>query len=294
MEYQQLDTLIDHLSDVIDAHNDGATNWKAVWDDIRTISASFKTVRYPTREERQGAWDRKQSLIDQIRVLQDSEYARRRQFSATSEKHRSTIESLADAGKPDSGFGDIALAMATGGLSLIGKRIMDDIFGETDEIKEELDRRSLALNEAGWYLRDHKGEMKRADKDAAFQYIASIRESLNDDWSKWKQAKSAAHEERQRQWEYRQRERSDKRERWLNSQHDFIELLESKIERLEPILENKRNNLDKLHDMQSTARGDFSDTVDGWIDECQASISDLESKIDAAQEKIREVRAGLN
>jgi hypothetical protein len=287
VEYQELDDLIESLAGIANLHHDGNTDWRPAWDIIKAIGAGFKGTRYPTRDAHQAAWDKTQALIEQIKKMQDADFAKRREFNEQSGEHRDTIMRMADNAKSDNGLGDVMLFLVTGGLSHIGKQMLDAVFGETDEVKEELDRRSSYLKDAGSYFSEHKGEMKRADKDAAFEHIGRIRDALNLDWEEWKQAKSNA-------YEARQEERTSKRERWESSQREFIEMLESKNERLEEVLGHKREHLDKLQEMKSTARGDFEDRVDGWIDQDESAISDIEAKIASNEAKIREVRSKLD
>jgi hypothetical protein len=286
VEYQELDSLIDSLEQVLDLHDNGSTDWRPVWDIIKTIGAEFKGARYPTRDAQQAAWNRKQGLIEQVKKLQEADFAKRRQFNEQSAEHRDTIMRIADNAKSDNGLGDVALFLVTGGLSHIGKQLLEAVFGETDEVKEELDRRSSYLKDAGSYFSQNKGEMKRSDKDTAYEHMNEIRDALNADWEEWKHAKSTA-------YEARQEARVEKRERWEASQREFIEMLEAKNERLEEVLSHKREHLEKLQDMKSTARGDFEDRVDGWIDQDETAISEIEAKIESNEVKIREVREKL-
>jgi hypothetical protein len=293
VEYQELNSLIDRLAMSIDMPRDRGTDWKPVWNIIRDIGAGFKGVRYPSRDAHQAAWDKKQTLIERVKEAETTEFAHRKNFGRQSEEHKDIIKRMADNAKSDGGFGDVMLFLITGGLSHIGKQVLEGMLGKTDEVKEELDRRSAALKDAGAYLSENKAEMRGNDKKECFDYISDIRERLNQDWEEWKTAKSTAFENRKAAHEERQREFVEKQERWAEKQHDFIDMLETKNARLHEVLGHKHENLDKLRDMKRTARGDHEDRVESWIDECETSIREIEQKIESNDEKIREVRDKL-
>jgi chromosome segregation ATPase len=73
-----------------------------------------------------------------------------------------------------------------------------------------------------------------------------------------------------------------------------ISKLEDRLDRLESALDHRKNNLSKLEDMRDSAWSDsFRDRVEEWIDEENARISDIESKIDQIKGWISDIEAKL-
>ena len=271
-------------------------DWQQIWASIRFTGASFKEVRFESREERAILWDRYQRAIESVKALQQEEFRARERFKAISEEHLSRIYLLIKYAKKDDLLDGALLAFGSMGLSLLGKAISDSIFGELNNERDELRKRSDALKETNTYFSEHKSEMLGKHKREAFEYITPIREELQSDWNDWQSKMDEARENRRLEWEVRQAKREEwqeKHERWIENQNNFIETLEEQIVTLGDKLESRHENLSKLRDMYSNAKGSFEERVSGWIDECEEQISSIESKIEQKREKIDEVRAKI-
>ncbi|MGH8576424.1 MAG: hypothetical protein ACREXX_12190 [Gammaproteobacteria bacterium] len=100
------------------------SDWKAVWSEIKEIGGSFKGSRFPTKEEHQAEWDKFQSLVARVKRMQEEERSQWDERKRESERLKNEIISQSYAAQPPSGFADVILAIATGGLSVVLNAIM--------------------------------------------------------------------------------------------------------------------------------------------------------------------------
>lgn len=77
MDASSLTAQIDDLADEVSSAGEGKTNWKALWASIKAIGRSFKEVRFSTRDARQEAWDRFQSIVDTLKRKQEAHFENR-------------------------------------------------------------------------------------------------------------------------------------------------------------------------------------------------------------------------
>lgn len=294
MTPQEIDNLIAQIEDNAQYYEDGSIDWRGVWDAIKSTGASFKGAQFPSHDAREREWKRFQRAVEQIREIQAAEFERRRDFRNDSENHLYQVQSLAEQSLPDSGLADMILTIATGGLNMLGKAAVDAIFGQLDEAKEELKRRSQKLAEAGAYFKANKHEMLGRHKHAAHEALSDARERLNAEWDRYKSKRQAAHETRQEAWLKRQREFEERRARWRSNQYEFLERLNASKDRLEVALDHKLTNRHKLEDMRDNAKGDeFLSRVNDWYDENEAAIDSIRDKIADITDKIAEVEDQL-
>jgi len=69
MDHRNLDGLIDGLDGEMSSFfGDSKKDWRSIWDRIKEIGAAFKETRYPTRDEKDRAWSRFQSVVEHVRV----------------------------------------------------------------------------------------------------------------------------------------------------------------------------------------------------------------------------------
>lgn len=295
MQPDELHALIGEIEDTAAHHADGVTQWKQVWNAIKNVGASFKQVRFPLASDREGAWQRYQSAVENIKRVQNAEFERRANWCDHSETHLAKIENLASLAERDDGLFDVLVTFFTGGLNLVGRAALDAIFGKLDDARNDLLSRGRYLKNAGDYFQSHKAQMLGKHKFAAHQKLSDVRERLNADWDNYKRNYEGAKEARQRDWEGRQSEHREKRDRWLSGQRDFIGKLQSSKGRLAQALDYKRENHRKLEDMRENAKGDdFRRRVDDWIDENDDAIRSIRGKIESIEDKIREVESKTN
>ena len=67
MTSDELDDLIGELADRIDGQTEGAGDWRGVWDQIKTIGANFKGIRYESKDAHQAAWTNYQRLVERVK-----------------------------------------------------------------------------------------------------------------------------------------------------------------------------------------------------------------------------------
>jgi hypothetical protein len=288
VEFRQLDELIVSLSDFVRDAKNGRAKWRDAWPAIKEISAGFRGVRYPTRDDHQRAWDRFQSLVGEVKAAQAELRQNFDNRAAASERHKNRILAYADAAYP-SHLATTVFEIVTGGF--IVRPVLDAVLGgHSDPWLETLQQCSTALK-AGWqYLSDWKREIFRSDADEAVQALRKAQAILNEEWAKFKGAKQAAYDARQ---QLRQ-ERDEKRAAFRERVHARIDNHESRIDRLKDVLNHKRSHLDDLYGKRSSARSDsFRDRVDEWIREEEQAISDIEDKIDRLRRWIDEERSRL-
>jgi len=92
MNHVELDTAISSLeTEARTAERQG--NYRLVWGKIREIGASFKEVRYPSRPEKDAAWNRFQEIVGRVK---DAQAELREQQTTTAAALRGRVERLAD------------------------------------------------------------------------------------------------------------------------------------------------------------------------------------------------------
>lgn len=286
-----IEALLDSLEVLADAAEGRKAKWRDVWSEIKNIGQEFKRCRFPTKQERQEAWDRFQSIIDDVKYRQEqakNEFAERVRVS---EYHLDEVMSYAQRATPSSAAADAILAILTGGITTLVSAGIDAILGPFDERKYELQKCSEAMKEGWSYFSSNKTEMFGKDKKAAFEALSEASEALNNAWSDWKQERQAAMD---RFHQERRAEKEAKHEVWESRMRTNLSKLEDRLERLESALDHRRNVLSNLEDQRSSAWSDsYIERVDGWISEEEDRIADIERKIDQVKDWISEIEEKL-
>ncbi len=107
MDYHELDRLIDQLTSSVEATDPQKGYWKELWGLAGNIGAGFKGMRYPTREEKEAAWQRFQKLCDKAKARSEQNRQRVEQGNREwddrkrkSEQARGRVESRAAGARP--------------------------------------------------------------------------------------------------------------------------------------------------------------------------------------------------
>ncbi len=195
------------LSDVSTGFFDfpGKKDYRLIWNTIRDTGRMFKGTKFDNRAVREDFWECFQAVVEHMKQ-EHEEYSRAMDRKMDrSASHLAHIQRILPSPGED-GAGDLALLLATNGLSMSVKAAVDMLPGEFDEERDRLQRARAAVKEAGQNLSANKAEMLRKHKDAAFEKIKSTREQLDREWDAYKgrrqQARSAqqeAHASRQRE-----------------------------------------------------------------------------------------------
>jgi hypothetical protein len=279
---------LSHLEQVVDSFGHERINWSDVWSVIKGIN--FKDAYFESHADRQRLWERKEELVAEIRALQERDFANRKHFADGSVAHLARIKSIADQAQPEkSSFNEMLLNIVTGGGWWLVSSTIEDLFGQFDEEKDRLQARSDILKRSGLYLSEHKGEMRGADKQEAFEYIKIIRSTLDDDWDEWKRARQRAWEERNQARAEKQYAWEEKQRRWREGQRSFVESLEGNAERLREIAEHKRSNLENLLERYEHSNRNKRAQIEDWIEETRQAIGDIEEKVSDIMAKVQEV-----
>ncbi|MFA5010047.1 MAG: hypothetical protein WC553_02340 [Patescibacteria group bacterium] len=267
MDSHDLDGLIDDLDSTMNSlFADSRKNWRSIWDKIREIGASFKGIRYPTPEDRIRAWDRFQSLVEQIKNAQDDDRRQWEQKCRTSASHKDRI--LGCIYSPNALSGGIA-----------------DLVVSADN--NELSTASSALK-GGWNLLSScKDEMLGRDKQEAFRALSNAQALLNQAWDHYRSAKRSAHEAQQRAWEEKQRA-------WQQRVQDNIDKLETRIDKLNEMKNRKESHISQLQsDISCGGSDNYVERVEGWIDEEEGRLQDINEQISQVEGWLSEARDKL-
>ena len=262
----------------------GKPDWKKIWQQIRVTGKSFKGVRFPSKDEREAAWNRFQRSVDKVKAQQAEEQKKWEKKKQESARLRGRIISQARAARPvDSGLADFILTLATGGAYLL----LDALMGPFDKEKEQLKACDRQLQKSWDMLGEYKEHMLGKDKGLAFEALNETKELLDQRWERYKA-------ERQKAYEKYQREKAGKRRAWEEKVKANIRKLEERRDKLNAVLARKERHLDELHDKLRDARGDdFRSVVSGWISEEEAGIGDVKEKLRKVEDWIYEDKEKL-
>ena len=288
----KIESLLDSLENLLYEAEKGQAKWKEVWYKIKNIGKEFKVSSFPTRQERQNAWDRFQSIIAEVKERQEEAKKEFNRKLRDSEYHLDEINSYASRATPSSEGADFIMHLVTGGLTAYIKAGIDAILGSFDERKYELQKCNEAMKDGWSYFSANKSEMFGKHKREAFEALRNASDELNDAWDNWKVEKQNAFD---RYHEERRAEKEAKHEAWEDRMRANHSKLEDRLNRLESALDRRRSILSDLEEKRSSAWSDsFIDRVDGWISEEEDRISDIERKIDQVKDWISEIEEKLN
>lgn len=290
MDHKQLTERIKRFEDSYENGRPYGVKWREIWDEIKAISAAFRGVRYPNRQEHQESWDRFQSAVQHVKEKQAEEREQNEAKSKVSDEHKWNIKALADAATPPCGLADAIFSL----FAFPAQAIADLLTallpgGPIDQKKGELQYYSSKLAEGWDYLKAHKEEMFKKDKDDAFGSLKRAQEQLNDAWEQWKRGKADLLDKRNSERDRKRDDWEQKHEAWTSRMRENIANLEERRAKLEGALEHRKDRRSDLDDKLSDARGDdFRSVVRGWIDENEESIRQIEIKLDKVNDWIRE------
>ena len=285
--------LTKRIKDFENKYSNGRPNgmkWRQIWNEIKAISADFKGVRFPNRQEHQDAWERFQSAVQSVKNNQSDEREQNEKKSRRSTEYKDRILSLAGAGTPPSGLEEAIFTIFTFPAQAIAD-ITTALLpgGPIDRKKDELQYYSSKLEEGWNYFKEHKNEMFRNDKDEAFNSLKRAQDQLNAAWDQWKEGKAELFRKRNDERERKQEEYERKKREWESRTRDNIASLEERRTKLELALERRKDRRSDLDDKKYNARSDsFRSVVEGWIDENEDAIREIERKLSNVNDWIDE------
>ncbi len=309
MDYDDLDRLVGRLEAVVEEANPQKGYWRELWSLAREIGSGFKGTRYPTREDKDRAWQRYQDLIERAKARSEES---KRQFErnerewkdrqSNSESLRDRIQMKAASSRPlsdfERGLGDLFFLPFRMIEVIVSQLLGLKTSSELDEIRHELLSCNKTLQDAWATFHQKKGELLPGDRSQAYESLQKARQKLDEAWDQWKAKKSALHEQRQREWVERQRAREERREEKERKHRQFvakvqahIEELQGKLAKAESALEHQQSHLSDLRSQYYSAWSDsFKERCSGWIDECESRIESIKEHIDRIEGWIREER----
>jgi hypothetical protein len=303
MEYKELDALIEQLKEAVEDNDPQKGYWKELWALAKQIGSGFKETRYPTKADKDDAWNKFQELREQASARSEEDRARiekqKQEWEERQERSsqaRSKVEGKAAQTRPLSGIehaiGDIILAPL-----LLAEAILRDILGleQLDQIKEELLSCNAKMREAWELFNRHKNDLLPGDKSKTYKALIEAQERLNQAWSDWKSRNNRFYEAKQEERKRKQREYEEKHQHFVERVEANIRKLEGRLEGAKAALDRQETHLKKLRDDHDNAWNDsFRERCSGWIDECEeritsinADIGRLETWLDEEKSKIK-------
>jgi len=285
MEPSELDRRISKLNDHYHQAKSNTRGWKELWSEIKEIGANFKGVRYPSKEERNEAWERFQGIIDSVKEAQDEERGKWDKKADRSSQLKDQILRLGEQGRPPNSFESAIGELIIAPFELLAEAVVDiATLGllriEIDKEKVALKAYSSNLHKAWNEFKARKDEMLGKDKHEVFETLREIQDELDAAWEAWKKTND---------WYY-EANRSAHKGRIEAS----IEKLESRLENLYSILSKKESHVSDLEDKRDSAwNDDFRERVQGWIEEENDKIGDIKNQISQVEDWLSEQRGKL-
>jgi DNA repair exonuclease SbcCD ATPase subunit len=285
MDSSDLDNLISELADIAEDAASGERRYQEVWNEIKQINDAFKKIRYPTKTDRDDAWQQFQQIINRVKKDQQRHREEWDEKAERSRQLKNSILRQGEYGRPPNAFESAIGEMIIGPIAAVAELYVDMITlgqlrGEIDEKKEELKHYSNELRKAWDEFNDNKDDMLGKDKHEVFNSLREIQEQLDAAWEEWRKLNGHYHEASKDAF----RERVE----------GNIAKLESRLENLYSILSKKESHLSELEEKRDSAwNDDFRDRVEGWIDEEEDRIRDIRDQIHQVEGWLDEERGKL-
>lgn len=251
---------LSELADLVNELEEGLgrnrINYKEAWSLIKDINLGFKSLGRVDQQNRNALWSNFQRQVTLLKSSQ-SEYLQlkkgREEISAAIVQE---IEAIIYFNSYDTALHDNPIFLQTE-WQLNDSGTPYNLQLCSDQIKE-----------AWGIFNSRKHEMTHEDKQGIFGALRNVQEKLNEWWSFWRESK-------QEKWVAIREARREKKE-------EQIANLNERIEKLEGVLERKETHLEALREKLAEARegSDYESRVEGWIEEEEAAISDIEEKLD--------------
>lgn len=246
MEWRTLDNEINAFEEL--ANHAHGRLWLDVWRKASEIQDAFRSVRYPTREEREAAWERFCDVRDQANQIAQHE---RNDRKARSSVWKQNILQLAEGARP-----------------------VDMPFFPTS--RDEMIAMGQQLKEAGQSLSRNKGEMIAEHKSECFERIKEIREIHNAWWDDYKSHMSEKHE----RWQDALRRNIEKNQKRYRKLAGVLEYKRNRAVELRTKIDNAWNP-----DWASGAQERLAE-IEEDVDDIERKLQDIESWIEEDEDKL--------
>ncbi|HWQ90336.1 MAG TPA: hypothetical protein VN673_01600 [Clostridia bacterium] len=300
--YEDLSSLISRLHGMVDEESPQKGYWKQVWSLIKEISAGFKTTRFATKQEREEAWKRFQELVEEAKARGEADRVRIAEQETNWEKRkresdhaRSEILVKTHYTRPSTGIEQAIAAPILLPLQMVDA-ILRNILGleDLDARKEELLSCSKTMRESWDLFNERKADLLPGDKAQLYKVLSDAQERLDAAWAAYKDESNRLFRLKQEAWERRKQERDEKHRLFVQRVTENISKLEGKLESATSALARHEARLEKLRDdLDNAWNDDFKERCSGWIEECEAKISDIQESVGRMTSWIDEERAKL-
>ena len=249
------------------------SHWDSAFDLIKEIFDDFRNTRYPTKQERDIAWQKFYVLKNQAYEIHNS------QMHDHSKKH----------------FDDLMYRLKSVDYYALADFLIGEVMslGLMKETKEEMIVKGQELRIISQEFSSIKGEMTREHKNEVFRRILEIRKNHDGFWEKFKSYSS----ERSQLYEDRQREKEEKRLKSQIKKQNIENNLSSNESKLAKAKDAKERFMDKRNDLQDKIYDSTNDNwkykAYDWLDEFDAKIRDIEEHISRLETWIDEDREKL-
>ena len=220
MNHEELDVLIDCLERDVEsasASSQNAPPFGELWSRVKHIGGSFREVRYRTREEKDAAWSRFQSVVDRIKRIGEERQRFRDQRLA--QRERESAEALREVMRevryawPWDDDALLELIKIISGAKILEVvlvavfDIIDNLMGGTplspeEQRKIELKKCSKHMGDAFRLFGQLSKRMTQEDRTKAYELLNRTKGELDRAWSEF-------NEEQQKKWN----ERNERREK---------------------------------------------------------------------------------
>lgn len=185
MEWWQLNDSVDSLTELVERGEAGERVWGDFWTKVKEIGTEFRNVRYPTRDERNAAWERFQGVVGRAKAQKervDAERTEKRlaweQRTFNSSTHRNIVKDAILGAAPHWGTTMLdELADGLIGLSRYEQRKVQ---------RERLQRYNDGMKEAWDTFNRYKEHMTREDKQACWDDLQEAQRTLSEAWDYFK------------------------------------------------------------------------------------------------------------
>lgn len=232
------------------------SDYKRFWPEVREVSECFKTLKPLTQDDR----SRLRSGLDALCAEAKANMTRSAEarHNVSQRKRELVLRKLDDAhqqAKSATSSDALKAADATRRQAL-------------DWMKPGWSQ--VSLGDSTFTAND--GRMIPQDHDACWERSKEVKETI--DW-KWKELKAG--------WERQQVQ-------WRASQLAYRSQVVHRIDKAREMIRSLEGQIDNCRDMQRSARtSEHSYRVQGWIDEKQSKIRDIESSIARDEAKLAEI-----
>jgi len=277
IDYKELDSKINKLSIEIDSAQpilgvSSKGDWDKVFELCKEVNENFKKVHYPSKNERDVAWQKFFNLQNKAyKIRNDHVYSR-------SEKHYDELMSRLKS-VDYSKFTDAVFEIIT--------------FGLEKTTVSEMKVNGKKLGEIGVYFKTIKHEMTREHKNAVHERMIEVRQNHDGFWERYKSyqsEKSKLYEEKQRAWQDKQEKGQQIKARIeSNLESNTHKLYKAKdaLGRFERQKDELRNKIYDSHNQN------WKSKAEGWLDELNDKIRNIEDQIERVEKWIEEDKEKL-